>query len=570
MIKFPIKRLAPMSSMAALAAVLATASAPAFANMEALLEKLHAKGVLSDEEYKEMRQEAREATRANRDFKAEIMGDKAKRELPTGLNGAFSNNFSWTSGDGASSIRLTGRVHTDYRFADNDYSLAPVSANDRDTSSIADGFELRRVRLGATGTLFRDVDYNAIFNMVGSAPVVDTAFMNFKYLPNANIQFGRFKQPFSLGQLTSSNDIDFAERSYVDQVIPGKKLGAMIHGEPKPGFTYAASVFQEGENEITQEDGEGKRYAGRLTANFAQFGEGISDTVLHFGVAGVGGDYQVRPASSSQTSGSASSDTRATIVGFRSMNRGLSNMYRAQIAGQANGGSVFNTPSEFGVDVDQSLFGLESALARGPWKVQGEWVRANYDARNPLTAVGADPQTVKGDVNVWYVQALWNITGEKWSDMYRSGVFRGVTPNNNFRPGSGWGAWQLGLRFSRYDAGDIAVNGAKSREQSGSLCNTGESATGTPNAANAAFLSGVQACGDRNAAVDSYGIGLNWILNPNTRMMFEWTRTDFGTETLPLDTEGYVKSGTPSTFTRSQDRGITKEDIFSIRAQVFF
>ncbi|NBU58411.1 MAG: hypothetical protein EBS23_01270, partial [Betaproteobacteria bacterium] len=256
MTKFHPKRLAPVSSVAALAAVLATFSAPAAANMEALLEKLHAKGVLSDDEYKEMKQEAREAARANRDFKAEIMGDKAKRELPTGLNGAFSNNFTWTSGDGANSIRLTGRVHADYRFVDNDFSLAPISANDRDTASAADGFDLRRVRLGASGTLFRDIDYNAVFNMVGSAPVVDTAFMNFKYLPNMNFQFGRFKQPFSLGQLTSSNDIDFAERSYVDQVIPGKKMGAMVHGEPKPGFTYAASVFQEGENEITQEDGE--------------------------------------------------------------------------------------------------------------------------------------------------------------------------------------------------------------------------------------------------------------------------------------------------------------------------
>jgi phosphate-selective porin OprO/OprP len=536
MIKSRFNRLAPACSVAALAAVLATVSAPASANMEALLEKLHAKGVLSDEEYKEMRQEAREAARANRDFKADIMGDKAKRELPTGLNGAFGNNFTWTSGDGANSIRLTGRVHTDYRFADNDMSLAPVASNDRDTASIADGFELRRTRLGVSGTLFRDVDYNAVLNMVGSAPVVDTAFMNFKYLPNMNFQFGRFKQPFSLGQLTSSNDIDFAERSYVDQVIPGKKLGAMVHGEPKPGFTYAASVFQEGENEINQTDGSGKRYAGRLTANFAQFAE-IPNTVLHFGVAGVGGEYEVRPSTSSQTTSLNQSTTRATIVGFRTMNRGLANVYRAQIAGLPSTQTGANQVSEFGVNVDQTLAGLEFALARNTLKFQGEWVRANYAAAN---LIGAN-QRVKGDVDTYYLQAVWNITGEKWSDMYRSGVFRGVTPNNNFKLGSGWGAWQVGLRWSQYDATDVRVSGAGAREQSGTNPQVG-----------------ITDSSDMNDRVNSYGIGVNWILNPMTRMMFEWTRTDFGGLTLPLDV-----SGTGST-------GVKSEDIFSFRAQVMF
>lgn len=542
MIQSPFRRLTPMSSMVVLAAVLAGTSLPAAANMETLLEKLHAKGVLSDEEYKEMRQEAREAARANRDFKAEVMGDKAKRELPTGLNGAFANNFSWTSGDGMNSIRLTGRVMTDYRFADNDLSLAPIASNDRDSASAADGFELRRARLGVTGTLMGNIDYSAQFNMVGSAPVVDTAFANFKYLPNMNFQFGRFKQPFSLGQLTSSNDIDFAERSYVDQVIPAKKLGAMVHGEPKPGLTYAASVFQEGENEITQEDGEGKRYAGRLTANFAQFAN-IADTVLHFGVAGVGGDYQVRPSMSSQTNSSVENVTRATIVGFRTLNRGLSNVYRAQIGGEnflagAPAGNIPRTgvASEFAADVDQTLFGLEYALARGPLKLQGEWVRANYDASNPVRVLNTSNETVKGDVDTYYLQAMWNITGEKWSDMYRGGIFRGVTPNNNFRPGSGWGAWQLGVRYSKFDASDIQVSGTRSRVQSGTGATSGA----------------------MNSEVDSYGIGVNWILNPMSRLMFEWTRTDFGGATLPLDVNA------------TGSKGITKEDLFSFRAQVMF
>jgi hypothetical protein len=33
------------------------------------------------------------------------------------------------------------------------------------------------------------------------------------------------------------------ERSYVNQIAPAKKIGAMIYGEPRDGFTYAVSTL---------------------------------------------------------------------------------------------------------------------------------------------------------------------------------------------------------------------------------------------------------------------------------------------------------------------------------------
>jgi phosphate-selective porin OprO/OprP len=120
--------------------------------------------------------------------------------------------------------------------------------------------------------------------------------------------------------------------------------------------------------------------------------------------------------------------------------------------------------------------------------------------------------------------------------MYRSGAFRGVTPNNNFRPGAGWGAWQVGLRWSQFDASDLAAGGLGSGFVSGGRCASGS------------------ACSRQNDKVDSYGIGVNWILNPLSRVMFEWTRTDFGGLTTPTGTVGGVKA----------------ENVFSIRTQVMF
>ncbi len=552
MIKTRFNRLVPMSSMAALAAVLATASAPAFANMEALLEKLHSKGVLSDEEYKEMRQEAREATRANREFKADTAAaqEAAKKNLVAKEGFKFTDGKNWEIG-------LTGRINLDYRFND-DFGDAASVVNDRDTASIADGFELRRARLGFAGYVWKDFKYNFLFNAVGGAPIADEFWVNYDANPKVQVQLGRFKQPFSLEQLTSSNAIDFAERSYNDQNgVPAKKLGAQLHGEPKKGFTYAASVFQEGFNEITQEDGDGKRYAGRLTANIAELAN-INDTVLHFGIAGVGGDYALRPGQSSQTNSAASTDTRSVVSSFRTMNRGLANAFRARVGGVDLGitpGSSTNNclssnvaicnraglASEYGVNVDSSLFGWETSLARGPVKVQGEYVINDLDASNVL-----ENDTVRGKVKTYYVSALWNITGEKWASAYKGGKFGGLKPNNNFSSGGGWGAWQVGVRYSEVDASDLTIGGVESQFESGTF------GAGPTSDAAATRLA------RQNDKIDSYSIGLNWLLNPNARIMFEYTRTNFGGVTQPLDTNAAAGTGSD------------KEDLFSIRSQLNF
>ena len=60
------------------------------------------------------------------------------------------------------------------------------------------------------------------------------------------------------------------------------------------------------------------------------------------------------------------------------------------------------------------------------------------------------------DINSGYVSALWLITGERYAESYRNGVFGRIVPISNFEPGgSGTGAWELGLRYSIYDASDF-------------------------------------------------------------------------------------------------------------------
>ncbi len=521
--------------LAASIALLFAGAAPAFADMETLLDKLRDKGVLSEEEYQEMRTEARSDRREQALQKAQETEKAEKTATTTGK--VKGNGFGLESADGQSAINLTGRVHFDARDFSQDMF---EGSNDRDTASVANGLEIRRARIGFNGQIYKDIGFEVVTNAVGSsANLIDTAWLNLGFLKGAQLRMGRFKQPFSLEELTSSNNIDFMERSYVNQLAPTKKIGAMLHGEPISGLTYGASIYQEAFDQVS--DNDGTQAAARVTANFATFA-GWTDTVLHLGLAGTAGKYQVRPAVSSQTTGAASGTTRATIVGFRSENRGLQNIYRAQISGTTLGtaGAFAGAVDEIAADVDKDLQGLELALAYGPFKLQGEYAKAHFNATHPVAAT----VTVAGDVTAQYLEAIWNITGEKWSDAYRGGVFSGIKPNQNFNVGNfkGSGAWQLAVRLSGFDASDISVGGTNARQQ-----NNDEAKTLT--------------------------VGVNWILNPNIRIMLDYAKTDFEGECFSgtgntTSTTACVKAldvSNPATQT-----AIDSETVVSLRGQVNF
>ncbi|HEX7952686.1 MAG TPA: putative porin [Burkholderiales bacterium] len=72
---------------AAVAGLFSASAAPAFADMETLLDKLHEKGVLSDEDYEQMRTEARADRRAQalKDTQQAEATEKAKQASPASL-----------------------------------------------------------------------------------------------------------------------------------------------------------------------------------------------------------------------------------------------------------------------------------------------------------------------------------------------------------------------------------------------------------------------------------------------------------------------------------------------------
>ncbi len=399
---------------AAVTAVFTAFAVPAMsADMETILEKMHEKGLLTDEEYQEMRSEAREERRkeALKAAQAEEKGAKEKEAEPTTLKGRFSDGFTLESGDKQHSISIAGRIHADYRS----FSEDSTNANSADT------FDTRRAYFGVSGKLYSDWTFEVTSDVANSS--LEYAYLNYKSSDAVQVRIGAFKMPFSFEELTSSRFIDFQERSLVNAFVPAKDQGVMIHGEPvKNTFAYAFAAMNGGGKNTDEANAvaDDKDLIVRAAANFAPMA-GMTDGVLHLGAG--------------YTIGTIPGDV-APSGGVRTEGRGL----------------TFFSPTAPGAatnETDRERLGFEGVAAWGPLKFQAELLQATFE--NSATAYDAD-------IDAYYAAITWLITGEKYSDNYTLNGMRAIKPNNPFRKGGGGtGAWELGVRMSKLDATDLTA-----------------------------------------------------------------------------------------------------------------
>lgn len=432
-----------------------------------LLKKLQAKGILTEAEYDEFN-----STR-----------DTEKKKKSGEIKASFKDGFSWESGDKQHKMSINGRVQLDYR----NFGGGDLTANQADT------FDIRRAYLSAKGTFYGNYDFEVTYNGAGVAGSdLLYAWLNARYWEGLQFKFGQYKQPMGMEELGSSRFINFTERSFVSQLVPAVDRGIQVHGVPMKGVTYAVGVFNGLGNANnggiaandalsaagTKTTGDGKNITGRITANIADF-TGTSDAVFHLG------------ASYSRSS----EVTSTTAMALRSEGRGVnvfgSNAFTA--LGATNGG------------YDLNRTGLEAAVAYGPFKFQSEYLKAEFEPDGNTALVAGAVAGQSYDIDAWYASVSWMITGESYADTYKDGLFGGrMKPKNEFvAPGApGFGAWELGARYSEYDASDFVA---------------AQTAVITPLVAgNVAEFNGAKA----------YTVGVKWIPNPNVRYLLDYVKTD--------------------------------------------
>ncbi len=225
----------------AVAVLLAMALVGRNAFAKSLEDVLKEKGVISEEDYKEV--------------------TKVKP-----FDYKLGKGFTLTTPDEKFQLALGGRMQFRYTFTDND------GATRRDTSQ----WDAQRIRLTAQGYAYtKDLTYKLEFDprefakSPSSKGLVD-AWMNYNLIDEAQIKVGQYKTPFSRQELTSDGALQFVDRSpVVSNMKPSYDIGAMLNGKIANGLAYYyAGVFEgAGQSSVRNPNNNNNMFVARAVVN---------------------------------------------------------------------------------------------------------------------------------------------------------------------------------------------------------------------------------------------------------------------------------------------------------------
>jgi len=307
-----------------------------------------------------------------------------------------------------SEVSFEGLVQADGNWFNSDVTSLNADGQDGSDSD----FELRRAEMVVKGKGPGNIEW--VVGYDGKADKWLDTNIKYKIGGNANqyVQFGQFKQPNSLEELSSTKNNDFISKSATTNTwAVARRLGA-AYSIGADNWSITGSYF----------DRELKR------GLFAGNGFGVRGTwapinssgnILHLGLSYV----------------SYNAELAAT-----GLNQDDAARWRARPDADLSGARLIDTGTLADADKNSTI-GAEAFWVTGPFKLQGEYMRTTT-TRN----AGLDDFTGTGG----YLSAVWNLTGETWG--YKAGVPTTPLPN---QPGSGM--WQLGLRYDTMDLNDGRV-----------------------------------------------------------------------------------------------------------------
>jgi len=139
--------------------------------------------------------------------------------------------------------------HFFLKKSDGSFDLEPIGYLQLDqrsysgTATPPSTFAIRRGRFGFQGNLGQHYQFTLLADFADTASTLPREFsLNVNYLPQLQLKFGQFKEPFSQEELLGAPYIDFVERSLVRNLVPAYSLGFQVHGQ----FLRGAVQYQLG------------------------------------------------------------------------------------------------------------------------------------------------------------------------------------------------------------------------------------------------------------------------------------------------------------------------------------
>jgi len=285
------------------------------------------------------------------------------------------------------------------------------------------------------------------------------------------VKAGNMKEPFSLEELTSSVDITFMGRSLPTRAFsPNRNVGFLFNNAAlNERITWAVggfyntgdlnNVYSGGDPQDKWNTANGYSVAARVTG-LPWYGEG-GKKLLHLGVS-----YNFRARNTNKEGAEEKFSTRPES-------------YLTDDKFASTGTITANRTN---------LINGELAWVWGPFSLQGEYFHAFTNT--------------EGNPDFWgyYLYGSFFLTGEHREYNTTDGVFTSIKPKRNFNPlRGGWGAWELGARYSYIDLNSNGIDGGKE---------------------------------------NNFTLGLNWYLHPNLRLMFNYINTSVNDRANPTVDHG--------------------------------
>jgi phosphate-selective porin OprO/OprP len=393
------------------------------------------------------------------------------------LEASWHNGLFISSADDEFRIHVGGNAQVDFVWLMGPagaFAIPSGATNGVENSSAA---LLRRARMRMDGVIYGQFDYiveydlaNAnnensgiqppSFDNLGGSPAPCNVWMQIREVPCfGNVRIGNQVKPIGMSNNTNQAVLPFMERP--------DNMDA-FYGPFDSGFAIGVSARNWSESE-------------RMTWQYGVYGPAIN--VFGVSLNKVAGGARVTALPWYEDEGQSLIHLGCGFFGGQIEQNQLRVRDRPLLR-NAPGFAVpilVDTGTLGGTN--QWTFGPEFAAVMGRVSIQAEW------AAQFLTNASLNNQPL-GTVffHGGYVEALYFLTGETQTYLLREGVFGRVEPNANYHvrkgdPRVGLGAWQIGARFSYLDLNNSGVQGGQ---------------------------------------VYDWTFGLNWFLNPNMRMQFNY------------------------------------------------
>ncbi len=376
----------------------------------------------------------------------------------------------------------------------NDYAFFDASSNAENyygKDEFRTGSEFRRARLYMAGTIYGNIGFKAQYEFAGGDADFKDVYIT-AATPFGTLTAGHHKEPFGLEYLTSSKYITFMERSLAAQMAPKRNTGvSLADGFGDGQWRWSAGVFRDSDT-----FGDDTNNLGGSEWNFTGRVSGVAwrsqneDQESLLNV-GVSGSYR------------KGSDELVDPAFKAPLNDGFG---RVALAGAQRIGPTFVDTGRFGTDDEMKMWGADMAFLMGPLHAQGEYVMQDWDVSTGSSA----------DVDAWAAQIGYFLTGETRAFDTKTANWNRTSPTSNYgdSEGDGLGAWEAAVRYDTADLNDGSLQGGE---------------------------------------ITQWTFGLNWYLNPNTRIMWNYVMAEMSN--LPTGTRFDARADV---------------DIFEMRFQIDF